>query len=52
MNRVEQEYLDGPVSYEHTIEPLGGVPSLLARLRKGIDAERIEREKLLGKTAT
>jgi len=47
MNCIEQEYLDGPVLYEHMIEQLGGVQSLLTRLRKGAEAERIEREKFL-----
>jgi len=47
MNCIEERYLDGPVSYEHSIEALGGVDSLLALLRKSLDAQRIERKKLL-----
>jgi len=47
MNCIEQEYLKCPMSYALAIEPLGGVASLLLRLRKGIDAERVECEKLL-----
>lgn len=39
MNCIEQHYLDGPVSYENSIEALGGVASLLGRLRRGLDAE-------------
>lgn len=48
MNCIEQHYLDSPVSYEHSIEALGGVESLLVHLQKGVDAGRIEREKMLG----
>lgn len=48
MNCIEQHYLDSPVSYEHSIEALGGVESLLMCLREGVDAKHIEREKMLG----
>jgi hypothetical protein len=36
MNCIEQHYLHAPVSYEHSVEALGGVESLLARLRKSV----------------
>ena len=44
MNRLEQTYLNKTVSYQHTIPDLGGVASLIAVLRKGVDARRAERE--------
>ncbi len=44
INRLEQPYLNKTVSYEHTIPDLGGVASLIAVLRKGVDARRAERE--------
>ncbi len=40
MNRVEFHYQGGSVSYEHAIEGLGGVASLLARLRRGVHPHR------------
>jgi hypothetical protein len=36
MNCVEVHYQDSPVAYEHSIEALGGVDSLLACLEKGL----------------
>jgi|SRR2546425_256293 len=40
MNGVEVHYQDSPVSYEHSIEALGGVDSLLAYLEKGLQDKR------------
>jgi hypothetical protein len=48
MNRVERHYLNESVLYEHSIPVLGGVEALLARLTKGIRAEKAERERKLG----
>ena len=44
MNRIERSYLKETVLYEHSIEALGGVNVLVARLTKGIKAEKAERE--------
>ena len=49
LNRLEQTYLNNTVSYEGTIPDLGGVASLIAVLRKGVDARRAEREAKLHK---
>ena len=49
MNAIERHYLHSAVSYKDTIEALGGVDSLIGLLRKGVNAERAEREKLQGK---
>jgi len=49
MNHIERHYLHETVLYEHSIEPLGGVEALIARLRKGIAAEKAERERKLGR---
>ena len=43
MNRLEQTYLNRTVSYQHTIPDLGGVASLIAVIRKGVDTRRAER---------
>lgn len=40
MNCLERHYLDGPVSYEHSIEAFGGVASLVGCLQRGLDAKR------------
>jgi hypothetical protein len=44
LNRLEQHYLNKTVSYEDTIPALGGVQSLIAVVRKGVEARRSERE--------
>lgn len=44
MNQLEQTYLNKTVSYQHTIPDLGGVASLIAVIRKGVDTRRAERE--------
>jgi hypothetical protein len=44
MNRLEQTYLNKTVSYQDTIPDLGGVASLIAVIRKGVDTRRVERE--------
>lgn len=49
INLLEKVYLDTPVSYEDPIPVLGGIDMLLATLRKGVNARRIEREIKLGK---
>ena len=49
INRLEQPYLNKMVWYEHAIPALGGVASLIAVLRKGVDARRAEREAKLRK---
>ena len=49
LNQIERHYLNESVLYEQSIEALGGVESLLARLAKGIGAERAERERKLGR---
>lgn len=41
MNQLEQTYLNKTVSYQHTIPDLGGVGSLIAVIRKGIDTHRV-----------
>lgn len=43
MNCIEKHYQKSHVTYESSIEALGGVESLLRVLRKGLDSERIER---------
>ncbi len=48
MNCIERHYLPSGVSYEASIQALGGVDALLWRLRKGIESER----KGLSPTAT
>ena len=48
MNRIEQYYLKETVLYEHSIEALAGVECLVARLAKGIEAEKAERQKKRG----
>ena len=48
MNCIEQHYLGSSESYRYSSGAPGGVESLLAHLRKGVDAMRIEREKRLG----
>jgi hypothetical protein len=42
MNRIEKHYLNQSVLYEHSIEALGGVESLLARLTKGLGSRKDE----------
>jgi hypothetical protein len=49
MNHIERHYLNETVLYEHSIESLGGVEALVARLKKGIAAEKAERERKLGR---
>ncbi len=44
MNQLEQTYLSKTVSYQHTIPDLGGVASLIAVIRKGVDTRRADRE--------
>lgn len=44
MNRLEKTYLNKTVSYQDTIPDLGGVASLIAVIRKGVDTRRVERE--------
>lgn len=44
LNRLEQHYLNKTVSYEDTIPALGGVQSLIAILRKGVETRRSERD--------
>jgi hypothetical protein len=39
MNDIEQRYLKAVVRYDFTIEALGGVESLIERLRMGLEAE-------------
>ena len=46
MNAIESHYLHSLVCYELTIEALGGVDSLIACLRKGVNVERAKRTKL------
>ena len=48
MNHIEQHYLNESVLYEHSIESLGGVESLVARLTTAIHARKVERERNLG----
>jgi len=40
MNSVSEHYLGASTAYEHSIEALGGVASLLTRLRAGVEARR------------
>jgi hypothetical protein len=40
MNCLEQQLRGCPVAYQHAIEPLGGVHSLLAILREGYEARK------------
>ena len=47
MNCIERHYLNESVLYENSIEALGGVETLVARLTKGIRLEKAEREKKL-----
>ena len=49
LNRLEQHYLDKTVSYEDTIPALGGVQSLIAIVRKGVETRRSERDAKLRK---
>ena len=49
MNHIERRYLNQTVLYEVSIEALGGVEALIARLTKGIEAEKAERERKLGR---
>jgi hypothetical protein len=49
MNHIERHYLNETVLYEHSMEALGGVEALIARLTKGIEAEKAERERRLGR---
>lgn len=44
MNQLEQTYLNKTVSYQHFIPDVGGVASLIAIIRKGVDTLREERE--------
>ncbi|MFO7905999.1 MAG: hypothetical protein ACQESR_28900 [Planctomycetota bacterium] len=48
MNCVAEHYLGATVGYEHSIEALGGVASLLSRLKLGVDARRAELDRLRG----
>ena len=49
MNHIERHYLNESVLYEHSIEALGGVETLIARLTKGIGSEKTERDGKFGK---
>lgn len=49
LNRLEQHYLNKTVSYEDTIPALGGVQSLIAIVRKGVETRRSERDAKLRK---
>jgi hypothetical protein len=49
LNRLEQHYLNKTVSYEGTIPALGGVQSLIAIVRKGVETRRSERDAKLRK---
>jgi hypothetical protein len=49
MNRIEQRYLKESVLYQQSIESLGGVECLVARLAKGMEAEKAERDIKLGR---
>jgi hypothetical protein len=40
MNQIERHYLNESVLYEHSIEALGGVESLVKRLTSGLAAEK------------
>ncbi len=40
MNQIERHYLNKSVLYEHSIEALGGVESLVKRLASGLAAEK------------
>ena len=44
MNHIERHYLNQTVLYAHSIEALGGVESLIARLTKGISADEANQE--------
>jgi len=48
MNIVEYRYCGKKVRYEHSIEALGGVESLLSRLQLGVDTRRVELERRHG----
>lgn len=45
MNTIEQHYTGSEVAYEDSIADLSGVDSLLLYLRKGLDAQRQERQR-------
>jgi hypothetical protein len=49
MNHIQRHYLKNSVQYEASIEALGGVESLVARLTKGIELEKAERERKLSR---
>jgi hypothetical protein len=47
MNHIERHYLGSYVSYEYPIEAPGGVDSLLLRVKRGLEAEKAQRESSL-----
>jgi len=48
MNTVAEHYLGAAVGYEHSIEALGRVASLLSHLQMGVEARRAELDRLRG----
>ena len=51
MNCIQPHYEKSSVPYEHSIEPLGGVGSLLFYLKKGVENQRKEEEAWLTRKA-
>ena len=49
MNTISRHYLKSTFMYAGSIEALGGVESLLSRLKKGLDVERAARDALHSK---
>jgi len=48
MNTMAEHYLGAAVGYEHSIEALGGVTSLVSRLKMGVEARRAKLDRLRG----
>jgi len=48
MNTMAEHYLGAAVGYEHLIEALGGVASLLSCLKMGVEARRAKLDRLRG----